>query len=66
VLVDDVQPEMARAVGRSKWDAPEIDGSVIIHEADGIKPGDMVSVTVTDSDEYDLFGVPAAVAEQAA
>lgn len=63
VLVDDVQPEMGRAVGRSQWDAPEIDGSVIIHEADGIKPGDMVSVTVTDSDEYDLFGVPAAKAE---
>ncbi len=62
VLVDDVQPEMGRAIGRSKWDAPEIDGSVIIHEADGIKPGDMVSVTVTESDEYDLFGVPAAVA----
>src|SRR5690349_13060087 len=66
VLVDDVQPEMGRAVGRSQWDAPEIDGSVIIHEADGIKVGDMVSVTVTDSDEYDLFGVPAAVAERVA
>jgi len=64
VLVDDVQPEMGRAVGRSKWDAPEIDGAVIIHEAEGIKVGDMVSVTVTDSDEYDLFGVPAAVAAQ--
>lgn len=62
VIVDDVQPEMGRAIGRSQWDAPEIDGTVIIHEADGIKPGDMVSVTVTDSDEYDLFGVPAAVA----
>jgi ribosomal protein S12 methylthiotransferase len=66
VLVDDVQPEMGRAVGRSQWDAPEIDGSVIIHEADGIKPGDMVSVTVTDSDEYDLFGVPANVADKSA
>jgi len=65
VLVDDVQPEMGRAVGRSKWDAPEIDGTVIIHEAEGIKVGDMVSVTVTDSDEYDLFGVPAAVAARA-
>jgi ribosomal protein S12 methylthiotransferase len=64
VLVDDVQPEMGRAIGRSQWDAPEIDGTVIIHEADGIKVGDMVSVTVTDSDEYDLFGVPAAVAAQ--
>ncbi len=62
VLVDDVQPDMGRAVGRSKWDAPEIDGAVIIHEAEGIKVGDMVSVTVTDSDEYDLFGVPEAVA----
>jgi len=62
VLVDDVQPEMGRAIGRSQWDAPEIDGTVIIHEADGIKPGDMVSVTVTDSDEYDLFGVPTDVA----
>jgi ribosomal protein S12 methylthiotransferase len=62
VLVDDVQPDMGRAVGRSQWDAPEIDGTVIIHEAEGIKVGDMVSVTVTDSDEYDLFGVPAAVA----
>ncbi len=65
VIVDDVQPEMGRAVGRSQWDAPEIDGTVIIHEADGIKPGDMVSVTVTDSDEYDLFGVPAAKAAAA-
>ena len=65
VIVDDVQPEMGRAVGRSQWDAPEIDGTVIIHEADGIKPGDMVSVTVTDSDEYDLFGVPAAKAQAA-
>ena len=62
VLVDDVEPDTGRAIGRSQWDAPEIDGSVIIHEADGIKPGDMVSVTVTESDEYDLFGVPAALA----
>ena len=62
VLVDDVEPDTGRAIGRSQWDAPEIDGSVIIHEADGIKPGDMVSVTVTEADEYDLFGVPAALA----
>lgn len=62
VLVDDVQPDMGRAIGRSQWDAPEIDGTVIIHEADGIKVGDKVSVLVTESDEYDLFGVPSAVA----
>jgi ribosomal protein S12 methylthiotransferase len=62
VLVDDVEPETGRAIARSQWDAPEIDGTVIIHEADGIKVGDKVSVLVTDSDEYDLFAVPAAVA----
>ena len=58
VLVDDVEPETGRAVGRSQWDAPEIDGQVIIANAAGIKPGDKVSVTVTASDEYDLFAEP--------
>jgi len=59
VLVDDVKPEEGKAIARSQWDAPEIDGQVIISNAQGIKPGDKVSVTVTASDEYDLFAVPA-------
>ena len=58
VLVDDVQPEANQAIARSKWDAPDIDGQVIIAKATGIKPGDMVDVVVTDSDEYDLFAEP--------
>lgn len=57
-LVDDVEPETNRAIARSQWDAPEIDGNVIIENATGIKPGDMVSVKVLDSDEYDLFAEP--------
>jgi ribosomal protein S12 methylthiotransferase len=60
VLVDDVQPEQNKAIARSKWDAPEIDGQVIIANATGIKPGDMIDVLVTDSDEYDLFATPSA------
>ncbi|WP_338723921.1 30S ribosomal protein S12 methylthiotransferase RimO [Devosia sp. XK-2] len=59
VIVDDVRPEQNRVIARSKWDAPEIDGQVIVDEAHGIKIGDIVSVTVTDNDEYDLFAVPA-------
>jgi ribosomal protein S12 methylthiotransferase len=59
VLVDDVRPGDGTAIARSKWDAPEIDGTVIIADAVGIKPGDMVSVVVTGSDEYDLFAVRA-------
>ncbi|MDB5563396.1 MAG: ribosomal protein methylthiotransferase [Hyphomicrobiales bacterium] len=58
VLVDDVEPENNRAIARSKWDAPDIDGQVIVSNATGIKPGDLVTVTVTDSDEYDLFATP--------
>ncbi len=59
VLVDDVRPEDHVAIGRSQWDAPEVDGTVIISEAAGIAPGQMVSVTVTASDEYDLYARPA-------
>ena len=58
MLVDDVEPEANKAIARSKWDAPEIDGQVIVANATGIKPGDMIDVLVTDSDEYDLFAEP--------
>jgi ribosomal protein S12 methylthiotransferase len=48
----------AGATGRSKADAPEIDGEVHLRDAGGLKPGDIVQVRVEDSDEHDLFGVP--------
>ena len=60
VLVDDVRSEEKVAIGRSQWDAPEIDGTVIISDAENIAPGQMVSVTVTASDEYDLYAKPVA------
>jgi ribosomal protein S12 methylthiotransferase len=47
------------ATGRSKADAPEIDGEVHLRDAGGLKPGDIVQVLVEDSDEHDLYGVPA-------
>jgi ribosomal protein S12 methylthiotransferase len=47
------------ATGRSKADAPEIDGEVHLRDAGGLKPGDIVSVRIEDSDEHDLYGVPA-------
>jgi len=57
-LVDDIDPENNIATARSQWDAPDVDGAVVIADAGNIKPGDMVSVKVTDSDEYDLYAVP--------
>jgi len=55
VLVDNINVEENQATARSKWDAPEIDGNVIIDNATGIKTGDMIEVNVHDSDAYDLY-----------
>src|SRR5437868_8432192 len=56
VLIDAV--DGSGATGRSKADAPEIDGEVHLRDAGGLASGDIVSVHVEDSDEHDLFGVP--------
>ena len=60
-LVDDIDPENNIATARSQWDAPDVDGAVVIADAGNIKPGDMVSVKVTDFDEYDLYAVPVGI-----
>jgi len=57
VLIDEVDEE-GGASGRSKYDAPEIDGMVHLRDAGGVQPGDIVPVLIEDSDEADLFGVP--------
>ena len=57
VLVDRVDDD-GGATGRSKADAPEIDGEVHLRDAGGLRPGDIVSVRIEDSDEHDLFAVP--------
>jgi len=54
VLVDGI--ETGAAIGRSKADAPEIDGIVQILDGQGLAPGDLVQVKVESADEYDLIG----------
>ncbi len=56
VLVDEAGG--GRAVARSYADAPEIDGVVHIAQGRGLKPGDLVKVRITRSDDYDLWGKP--------
>jgi ribosomal protein S12 methylthiotransferase len=58
VLIDAVDGETGGATGRSKADAPEIDGEVHLRDAGGLQPGDITSVRVEDSDEHDLYGAP--------
>jgi ribosomal protein S12 methylthiotransferase len=53
VIVDEVDEE--GAIGRSKWDAPEIDGSVFLNGAKGLAQGDIVRARIVASDAYDVW-----------
>ena len=54
VIIDELDED--GAIGRSTWDAPDIDGSVFIDDAEGLRPGDIVRVLVDETDEYDCWG----------
>jgi len=56
VLVDEVDKD--GATGRTRWDAPEVDGCVLV-TGDGattLQPGDIVRVVIDDADDTDLRG----------
>ena len=55
VIVDEVDDEGATC--RTKADAPEIDGNLFIDEGfESLSAGDIVTVTVDEAGEYDLWG----------
>ena len=56
VIVDEIDDE--GIIGRTKADAPEVDGLVYIENLTGtpVKVGEFIKVTITHSDEYDLWG----------
>ena len=57
VIVDQVDKD--GAICRTKGDAPEIDGNLFIDlNFKNLKQGDILSVTVEDSSDYDLWGSP--------
>ncbi len=58
VIIDAVDEE-GGATGRSKADAPEIDGEVHLRDTENLQPGDVVRVLIEDADEHDLFGATA-------
>ena len=57
VLIDDFDEEEGIAIGRSKADAPEIDGHVYIDDASPEMVGSIVKVLIDEATTYDLFGV---------
>ena len=53
VLIDEVDEE--GAIGRSKADAPEIDGMVYLNDETDLVPGEIVQAVVEHADEHDLW-----------
>lgn len=53
VLIDEVDEE--GAIGRTKADAPEIDGMVYLNGETELMPGDLVTAKVFQADEHDLW-----------
>lgn len=57
-VIIDLVDEEGGATGRSKADAPEIDGEVHLRDAGHLTAGDVVRVEIEEADDHDLFGVP--------
>jgi ribosomal protein S12 methylthiotransferase len=54
VIIDEVGPTVSK--GRSKADAPQIDGNVYVSSRRPLKVGDIVTVKIESADQYDLHG----------
>ncbi|RCS24275.1 30S ribosomal protein S12 methylthiotransferase RimO [Phyllobacterium salinisoli] len=55
VIIDEANGTVAK--GRTRYDAPEIDGSVHIQSRRPLRAGDIVTVKIEQSDAYDLHGI---------
>ncbi len=54
VIIDEVDDE--GPIGRTVWDAPEVDGAIELHGFKRAKPGDIVRARIVDAGDYDLVG----------
>ncbi|MFH0855746.1 MAG: 30S ribosomal protein S12 methylthiotransferase RimO [Candidatus Omnitrophota bacterium] len=54
VLID--QGDNGNYVGRTQFDAPEVDGSVYVRSSRKLRPGEFVKVKINGALEYDLAG----------
>ncbi|MGE0283972.1 MAG: 30S ribosomal protein S12 methylthiotransferase RimO [Rhizobiaceae bacterium] len=54
VIIDEAHGTAGK--GRTKYDAPEIDGSVHIQSRRPLRTGDIVNVKIDRADAYDLYG----------
>jgi ribosomal protein S12 methylthiotransferase len=57
VIIDEVGPTVSK--GRSKADAPQIDGAVYVSSRRPLKVGEIVTAKIERADQYDLHGTVA-------
>jgi ribosomal protein S12 methylthiotransferase len=57
VIIDEVGPTVSK--GRSKSDAPQIDGAVYVSARRPLKVGEIVTAKIERADAYDLHGTVA-------
>ncbi|MBR3146668.1 MAG: 30S ribosomal protein S12 methylthiotransferase RimO [Eubacterium sp.] len=55
VMIDEID-EDGSYIGRTRYDAPDIDNSVLFTSEDDHKPGDIVDVFIEEAYDYDLQG----------
>ncbi len=55
VIIDEVGPTVSK--GRTKWDAPEIDGVTYVASRRPLRVGEIVTVKIERAGAYDLHGV---------
>ena len=55
VIVDSMDDDGC-FIGRTRFDAPEIDNSVIFTSKNKLQPGDIVKVKINDAFDYDIIG----------
>ena len=54
VIIDEVGPTVAK--GRTKADAPDIDGAIYLSSRRPLRVGEIVSAKIERADQYDLHG----------
>lgn len=65
VIVDEPEPSddggtsgmMQNYIGRTRYDAPEIDHTVLVQTEKTHEPGDLIRVRITDGFDYDIVGM---------
>ena len=55
-MIDEAADKKDTYYGRTRFDAPDIDGRVVVKSAKRLLLGSVVNVSITKTDAHDLWG----------